>query len=630
MVDILQMAFGSISLVLIGSVISYLVMHRRSDRLLEQKLSIKVGEEQLRLAKAAASQLMIYRKLLDHTSDGIVLMDTDYLVVEINKSFLDMFEYTEGELKGKPLYQFILSENELTDSRQEALIRTEHDAYEAVRVKKNGDTMIVKISSFKLELETDEGPRQYICSHYTDVTESVEKEQKITELAYYDALTSLPNRYLLESRAAEIQLMGISNQFSFVFFDLNGFKHINDTLGHEYGDALLIAFSKRVRRNIKQDDFLARIGGDEFVLLLPDTPREMAYHVVERIHQVLEQPFVIKGQRVFVGAAAGITGYPEDSESVEELQRCADIAMYTAKQQHLPYLYYDQKMRELYRERMSIEQKLIQALKKRDEIVLYYLPVVDISDHSVISFEALCRWNHPEKGLIPSADFIPIAEESQLIYDLGSVVLRKAFKQAYMWKQAGYTFSVTVNLSAKELILPGTMSKIKKLTAQYEDVQQCIEIEITEAVSMLNMAKGKEVVRALKRMGFRVILDDFGTGYSSLNFLRELEIDRLKIDKNLIDDAQYSNATGLIIKGMQHLASVLDVDIIAEGVSSLEQQRILASMGLTYQQGFLYSRPVPAHQVEQVIEELKQSRKFHKNIRAPRDVKLQIVTAETT
>ena len=328
-----MIGFFSISggiIVLLASGASAAVAWYLSRNVFLRKYHTILDESKKNFSTSVVSERQLYKNLLDHTSDGVVLMDKDYTIIEVNKSFLRMFEFAETEIKGKPLYQYILSDAACSDSNQEALIRTEHDAYETVRIKKNGDPIIVKITTFTVDLATDAGEKQFICSQYTDVTEIVKKEKRITELAYYDALTSLPNRYLLESKAEEMQMMGGASRYSFVFMDLNGFKHINDTLGHEYGDALLVAFCKRVRGNIKQDDFFARIGGDEFVLLLPHTPRKIAYKVVERIHKMLENPFMIKGQRIFVGVAAGITGYPEDSSSIEELQRFADIAMYTA------------------------------------------------------------------------------------------------------------------------------------------------------------------------------------------------------------------------------------------------------------------------------------------------------------
>ncbi|MCF7933784.1 MAG: EAL domain-containing protein [Spirochaetia bacterium] len=602
---------GQLSLLLFACVVTAMTAWYCARKRYLKRYDQVIRENEHNLAVSLAAERQLYTSLLEHTTDGVVLMDMDYTIREVNSSFLKMFEFAEGELNGKPLYQYILSDVSCPNyTTHEALIKSDNDSYETIRIKQNGDPVIVKVVTFTVSMPTLEGEKHVICSQYTDVTEMVQKEQKISELAYYDSLTGLPNRYLLKSKAAEIQMDGRDTQFSFVFMDLNGFKHINDTLGHEYGDALLIAFSKRVRGNIKRHDFLARIGGDEFVLLLPNTPRKMAYRVVERIHQVLENPFMINGQRLFIGAAAGITGYPEDSHSVKELQRFADIAMYTAKKQHVPYRYYSKEMSKQYNERLQLEQSLSAALKRPHEILLHYLPVIDLEDFSVLSFEALCRWDHPEQGLISSAKFIQIAEDSQLIYDLGTLVLKKAFKQAYRWKQAGYDFTVTVNLSAKELVLPGTIGKLRRLLKQYPGVEHQVELEITEAVSMLNLEKGKESVRQLKDLGFSIILDDFGSGYSSLTFLRELEVDRLKIDKHLIEDARYSNATGLILKGLHHLASIMDVDIIAEGVSTIEQRQLLESIGFRYLQGFLFSEPVPAQEIDQVLARLAQSKHF--------------------
>ncbi len=578
-----------------------------------RKFYLAKSEADRKLNISAEAERIMYKSLLDHTSDGIVLMDENYTVCEVNRSFLQMFDYAENELLGNPLYKYILSAEYALDEMSDAIIRTDHDRYETVRTRKNGMPIVVQISTFMLDLPTQEGTRKFICSRYTDITEKKEAEKKIKELAYYDTLTSLPNRYLLESKVAELILMSKESSFSFIFMDFNGFKHINDTLGHEFGDALLVAFSKRVRGNIKQNDFLARMGGDEFVLLLPDTPREMACKVVERINTLLQNPFLINGQRIFIGLATGIAGYPEDSVSADELYRCADIAMYTAKQQKLSYVYYNEELKNQYRERLELEQDLIAALKHKNEIVLHYLPVIDLEKHKIISFEALCRWHHPKLGLIPSARFIPVAEDSQLIYKLGSVVLQMAFKQAYEWKASGFEFSVTVNLSAKEVLLAETVQQIDALRKKYKGIEDRIELEITEAVSIMNVERGKYVVAQLRSMGFKIILDDFGVGYSSLSFLRDLHVDRLKIDKRLIDDVQHTNSTSLILKGLLHLASIIDVDVVAEGVSTMEQKLILEEIGFTYLQGFLFSEPVPAEEVEHVMRQVAQSNHFFRS-----------------
>ncbi len=594
-----------LSAVLVGVIVW--ILTRRYDKRRYQKI-LKETDDQLHFT--LEGEKLLYKSLLDNVSDGIVLMDPDYTIIQVNKSFLNMFEYAEGELLGNPLFQYILTANSEDIDSQEALIKIDEDSYEAVRVRKNGDPIIVNISTFTIKLPTHDGHRPFICSQYSDVTEKVKKEKKITELAYFDSLTSLPNRYLLEAKASELHLKGDDRQFSFVFMDLNGFKHINDTLGHEYGDALLIAFSKRVKGNIKKNDFLARIGGDEFVLLLPNTPRDRAYKVVERINGLLENPFMIKGQRIFIGVAAGITGYPDDSESIDELQRFADIAMYTAKQQKIPYLYYDEKMKNQYQEKMTLEQNLASALKAKDEILLHYLPVIDFSDQRVVSVEALCRWNHPELGVIPPSKFIPIAEDSQLIYELGAYVLKRAFKQAYNWHNEGYDFGVTVNLSAKEVLLAGTLTLIKKLVKQYPGVEKVIGLEITESITMLNAQRGKDAIKELKAIGLTIILDDFGSGYSSLSFLRDLEADRLKIDKHLIDDIEYSNATTLILKGLLHLAQMMDLQVIAEGISSIEQMELVQDIGFAYGQGFLFSKPVKAADIDIMLEEVSQCNHF--------------------
>ncbi|MGM0431437.1 MAG: sensor domain-containing protein [Spirochaetota bacterium] len=560
-----------------------------------------VGKHVFRGYKAEAERIL-YRNLFDHASDGIVLMDENYQVCEVNQSFLKMFDFAEEELLGNPLYQYILTSEYANKELPDALIRVDQDQYETVRTRKNGMPVVVRISTFTLELPTEGGYKTYICSQYTDITEKQESERRIRELAYYDSLTSLPNRYLLESRVSEMLMVPGMRQFSFVYMDLNGFKHINDTLGHEFGDELLIAFSKRVRGNIKEDDFFARMGGDEFVLLLPKTPREHASKVIERINELLNNPFHIKGQRVFVGLAAGIAAFPDDAASPDELYRFSDIAMYTAKQKKLPYLYYDQEMQKQYKERMELEQQLVEALKQDEQFVLHYLPVYDLKEERFVSFEALCRWDHPQEGVIPSARFIPIAEDSQLIYRLGRLVLDKVFKQSHLWVSEGYDFLTSVNLSAKELLLAETIDYIEELVGKYPGIQKRLEIEITEAASLIDAQQGRDAVGRLKAMGFKIILDDFGIGYSSLNFLRDLRADSIKVDKHLIDDVKHANSTGLILKGLLHLAHTLGVEVIAEGISTQEQRDTLAGLGFRYMQGFLFSKPLVADQVPALVK----------------------------
>lgn len=582
-----------------GAIISTLI----HVSLYRNKARLQVEEIERRSSMLAEREHIQYKNLFVHSSDGIVLMDEEFCILQVNKSFLNMFEYKEEELLGNPLYRFIIPSTERGEECQEGLLKRAAGTFEAVRTKKNGMAVVVEISVFTIELPGEHGIERFIYSQYTDITKKKETEKRIRELAYYDTLTSLPNRWLLNKRVQDLIRFDTAGKlyFSLIYIDLNGFKHINDTLGHNFGDELLVAFSSRIKANIKNDDFLARIGGDEFVLLLPMTSKDLAGRVMSRITKLMDNPFLIEGQRIFIGASSGIAQYPDDTKEAEDLFRYADIAMYAAKRQKKGVAFYTPELLDQYRERLDLEQGLYQAIQSGD-IDLYYQPVIDIKTMTVASLEALSRWNHPEKGIIPSAKFISIAEDSHLIVELGKQMLRKAFAQAAAWRHEGQYLKIAVNLSAKELVREDTVLEIERLRKRYPESQGWIQLEITEAVSLLDMEHGTAMIRRIKELGFSVILDDFGTGYSSLSFLKDMHIDGLKIDRRLVESAERTNSTGLILKGLLHLASILRIDVVAEGVSDERVDEVVKRLGFTFAQGYHYSPAIPAQDVPALLQ----------------------------
>jgi diguanylate cyclase (GGDEF)-like protein len=428
--------------------------------------------------------------------------------------------------------------------------------------------------------------------------------EQIEHLAYHDALTGLPNRNLfVDHLRLAVALAGRDHrQVAVLFLDLDRFKTINDSLGHGAGDELLRTIADRLRAGLRLGDTVARLGGDEFTVLLPEMgdERDMV-HVAEKLLTLIRQPLVLQGREIVVTSSVGISRFPHDGDIPEELLKRADVAMYQAKQGGRDgYQIYLPSMDADALERLSLENDLRRALVN-DELLLYYQPILDSQTGRIEGVEALLRWQHPERGLLLPGEFLSIADQSGLSNPLDLWVLRTACREIRTWHEDGAHVRVTVNLSARPFQQPDLVERVHNVLLESGLPSLLLELEITETLAMQNAEITLGVLRALKDLGVRIAIDDFGTGYSSLSYLRTFPIDTLKIDESFVRSLNVGDVQAEIPAAMIALAHSLDIRVVGEGVEEEAQWLILREQGCDEVQGFLFSRPLPAHACRDLV-----------------------------
>ncbi|CAA7599556.1 diguanylate cyclase (GGDEF) domain protein [Acididesulfobacillus acetoxydans] len=445
---------------------------------------------------------------------------------------------------------------------------------------------------------------------FHDVSKNRKLLRQLTHQAYHDSLTGLPNRHLFNEhlRQALAHAQRLHCKSAVLFLDIDRFKLINDTLGHSQGDVFLREASARISRVLRSEDTVSRWGGDEFVILLPELSQaEHAAKAARKIIRAFATPFRLNRQEIFVTPSIGISLYPDDGALAEELIKQADTAMYRAKELGGGrYQFFTDSLNQLIKERMTIENLLRKALE-RAELVLYYQPQVDLLSGAIVGVEALLRWHTTLEGLSPEGlvmpgTFIPAAEETGLIIPIGWWVLRSACAQSRAWRTQGYPpLRMAVNISARQLRDGNFIRDLQEIIAAGDLDPEWLELEITESVIIENAAATVELLQQIKRLGVRISLDDFGTGYSSLNYLRRLPIDTLKIDKSFIENIALDTKGAKVVTGIIQLAHSLDLTVLAEGVETPAQRLFLLANRCDVMQGFLFSRPVPAEEMERLL-----------------------------
>ncbi len=419
-------------------------------------------------------------------------------------------------------------------------------------------------------------------------------EKHVKQLAYHDPLTGLPNRTQLmqQLRLMLNRAQLEEKQVAILFLDLDRFKLINDTLGHDAGDLLLKAVSERIRRCVRSQDFIARLGGDEFTVILEGvTELETVSKIAGKICDALGQPFVFLQQKMFVTTSIGISVFPQDGEDTSALMKHADSAMFRAKEKRNSYCFYVEGMEDEIARRMEIERELRHAIES-DELVLYYQPKIDLVSGEMMGAEALIRWQHPRHGVISPDMFIPMAEESGLINQISEWVLSHACLQLKSWEAEGHNLQMAVNLSSKDIQLGDFKDKMQQLVEQHHILPKSLELEITESTLMENPEELEVELNALREMGLTLAIDDFGSGFSSLNYLKRLPVDVLKIDRMFIKDLEKDENDKAIVTGIIALATSMGLKTVAEGVENEEQYQILQKIGCNICQGYYFSKPL--------------------------------------
>ncbi|MGA7802706.1 MAG: EAL domain-containing protein, partial [Gammaproteobacteria bacterium] len=438
-----------------------------------------------------------------------------------------------------------------------------------------------------------------------DITEAKAIERQLEHMAYHDPLTGLPNRALLRERLAQAVARSrrSGRLMALLFLDLDRFKNVNDSLGHAVGDRLLVQVAERLATHMRAEDTLARLGGDEFTVLLEDLDNaEQAATVARKLHQALTESFHIDAREIFVAGSVGISLYPGDGEDVDTLMKHADAAMYRAKELGRGGdQFFSRDLSERAHEHLALEMALRRALE-RDELCLYYQPIIELASGRIAGFEALVRWQHPERGLLLPGDFIPLAEETGLCVDIGHHVLRSACEQSRAWRTAGVpALRVMVNLSPRQFSEGDLPGEIETLLAANGLRAQCLGLEITEHVLVKDDDAMNGQLGRLREMGVPVAIDDFGKGHSSLAYLKRLAITTLKIDRAFVRDLTTDVNDTAIVEAIIAVGHTLDLVVVAEGVETAEQAEQLRARACDFAQGFYYSRPVPAAEVPALI-----------------------------
>ncbi|OBV41456.1 putative bifunctional diguanylate cyclase/phosphodiesterase [Janthinobacterium psychrotolerans] len=541
-------------------------------------------------------------QILDQLHESVLTMDLTGYITSWNKGAERLFGYSSVEAVGRNI--LFLYDDEDTGFH-DAFLEQGGRLMEVRRRKKSGEIFWASLSLSPLR-DLDERPVGLI-AYLTDITERKIAEERLHHLAYYDALTSLPNRTLLTklvdqalSVAQRSKMLGCM-----LFIDLNRFKLINDTLGRRIGDELLRQVSVRFRQVLRDQDLVARLGGDEFAVGLFDISQHFeASTVAQKLLASLVQPFLIEGHDLRVGASIGISVYPQDGHDAETLLRLADIAMYRAKQDGggdaESVAFYSQDMNLGMQARMRLETGLRHALAE-NQLLLHYQPKYALGSGRMIGAEALVRWRHPVHGMIPPAEFIPLAESTGLVVQVGEWVLEAACAQAQAWKQAGLPpIRIAVNVSAREFTsaLPG---RVAAMLERYGLEAAWLELEITESTLMHNIERVIGIMDRITALGVALSLDDFGTGYSSLSYLKRFPIDTLKIDRSFTTGIPSDASDCAIATTIISIAQQLHHKVIAEGVETAEQMAFLNSAGCDEVQGYLFSRPLAAEEFECVL-----------------------------
>ncbi|WP_054773878.1 putative bifunctional diguanylate cyclase/phosphodiesterase [Methylogaea oryzae] len=430
-------------------------------------------------------------------------------------------------------------------------------------------------------------------------------------LAHHDTLTGLPNRLLFHERLREAALHARQNNriIALMFLDLDRFKIVNDTLGHTVGDELLAAVAERLRNSVRASDTVARLGGDEFAVVVSDmTDGSDIAHRAQKIIDTLSSAFSVGGNEVFVTTSIGITLFPNDNGEWSKMVENADVAMYHAKQQgRNNYQFYTAEMNACAYDQLMLETSLRHALE-RDEFVLYYQPQIDMPSGDIVGVEALIRWNHPELGLVPPNDFIPLLEVTGLIVPVGEWVIRTACRQVRTWLDEGHPpLTMAVNLSARQFREQNLKSNIAAILAETNIPANLLELEITESIVMENVQETVEILRQFKDMGLKVAIDDFGTGASSLSYLKSFPVDTLKISHDFVLNLPADNDDAAIAKAVITLARNMSLGSVAEGVETSEQMDFLRLQQCERMQGYLFSKALPPEQMAALLEERRRA-----------------------
>ncbi len=529
---------------------------------------------------------------LDNMSQGLCLFDASNRLEVVNRRFLEIFGLTGKEIKtGVSLDEIIARGDRWSRKSQVAQMLAEQAE---LRLRQEAGTHYFELGNGRI-VASVYGPTSSggWVSTFEDVTERKQAEEQIIHMARHDALTNLPNRVLFRERME--QSLDQENKLAVLFIDLDRFKTVNDTLGHSVGDTLLCEVTRRLQRAVDGEDTVARLGGDEFAIVQAGARPQDATELASKIIESISEPFDILGNQFVIGASVGIAMAPTDGTEPDQLLRNSDMALYRAKAAGRgTYHFFQPEMDAQMQARHVLEVDLRKAIHD-GEFEVYYQPIVSIAaKRKIVGFEALLRWNHPQRGIVGPDEFIPVAEEIGLILPLGEWVLRQACRDAASWP---VDLNVAVNLSAIQFRSPALALSVVMALNEAGLKPERLELEITETILLQQDRAVLEVLQQLRQLGVRISMDDFGTGYSSLSYLRSFPFDKIKIDRSFTRELGKRDDCLAIIRAVARLGRDLGMATIAEGVETKEQLDIIRLEGCSHAQGYLFSRPVPARKI---------------------------------
>ncbi|MBN2894650.1 MAG: EAL domain-containing protein [Campylobacterales bacterium] len=549
--------------------------------------------------KAAEEKLRLAAKVFENAREGIMITDPHERIVDCNGAFSAITGYDKEEVMGKT--PRILGSGHQNKAFYEAMwaqISSEGSWHGELRNRRKDGSEFYQLQTISGVYDAQGTVQNYV-AFITDITQFREHERYLRHIAHHDVLTGLPNRVLLVDRLGQAMAQAVRRKrwLAVVFLDLDGFKGINDRYGHAVGDRLLTELAQRMRQMLRDDDTIARIGGDEFAVMLGDLECSAAgIPLLRRLLLVIAKPVTIDALELQVSGSLGVTFYPQNEEvDADQLLRQADHAMYQAKQSGKNrYALFDSEHDRSVRGTLESIQQIQEALHA-EQMVLYYQPKVNMRTGSVLGAEALIRWMHPQKGMIPPLDFLPLIEDHPLSIELGEWVIRSALRQIGLWLHMGRTFKVSVNVGAKQLLQNDFVKRLLLLLAECPQVPpSLLEIEILETSALEDLDQAVRSIQGCARLGIDVLLDDFGTGYSSLSYLKKLPVTTLKIDQSFVRDMLFDLDDLAILEGVIGMAQAFRKEIVAEGVESVEHGQMLLRLGCSIGQGYGIGRPMGA------------------------------------
>ena len=574
----------------------------RSTYMEELKESLAHREATL---KVSLKSLCLTKKIIENSREGIITTDKNAIIQTCNAGFTRITGYTKDEVVGKT--PSIISsgrhDKKFYQSMWEKIIKDGYWHGEIWNRRKNGEIYPELLTIIEIRDDGTDEISNYVAI-FSDISQLKQDEEEIKRLAFYDSLTCLPNRYLLYDRLAQ-ELASTSRtgkNGALLFIDLDHFKNFNDALGHSIGDEILLEVAFRLKFGVRECDTVARVGGDEFVVILTELGEQIelacseARHIAEKLQQTICQAYSITNQEFYISSSIGIALFSDNADSPEDILMQADTAMSRAKTSGRNRVeFFQHSMQKVAMERMLIEKELRQALHEK-KLILYYQPQVDYQGN-LMGAEALIRWNHPEKGLVSPDIFIPVAEECGLIQAVGLWVLEQAFIQLRQWdKQQAHLSHLAINVSPRQFYHGDFMDILQRLVKQYQISPTRIMLEFTEGLLMNDVDVAIDKIKKLKKLGYTFSIDDFGTGYSSLSYLKHLPVDQLKIDKSFVEDITNDKEDAVFVGTIIAIAQHMGLGVVAEGVESEMELELLKQSGCHCYQGFYFSKPLPADQ----------------------------------